>query len=180
VNLMTLQTTLQQLVRGSYEVSPGDEPYIRAVAMSPHLTMVREVVRWWRAYGVGRFCVLTATLLKRRGVFEATISDFVRSEAITPYAEELGELFLTYASRSSEPLLASVAQFELALVRAKKGDRTQWTIAWPCDPHAVLLWLTAPPVADLKAAAGVYATIVSRSRPDMFEVVEYKAALESP
>lgn len=93
MNLMTLQRTLQQLVRGSYETPPADEPYIQTVAASAHLTMVREVVRWWRAYGVGRFCVLTATLLKRRGAFDDTFSDFVRTEPITPYAEELGETF---------------------------------------------------------------------------------------
>ena len=124
MNLMTLQRTLQQLVRGSTRRRPRMSRTSRRVAASAHLTMVREVVRWWRAYGVGRFCVLTATLLKRRGVFDDTISAFVRTEPITPYAEELGETFLSYAGRQPEPLLAAVAQFELALVRAKKGDDT--------------------------------------------------------
>ena len=175
MNLMTLQRTLQQLVRGSYETSPADEPYIRTVAVSAHLTMVREVVQWWRAYGVGRFCVLTATLLKRRGVFDDTISAFVRTEPITPYAEELGETFLSYAGRQPEPLLAAVAQFELALVRAKKGDDTERTIPWPCDPHEVLLWLTSPMHGELVATPGHFVTTVSRAHPDMFEVIEYQA-----
>ena len=176
MTLARLQTTLHQLVRGSYVPSADDDPYIRTVAASPHLVMVREVVRWWRAYGVGRFCVLTATLLRRRGLFDDTISEFVRTVAITPYAEELGDTFLSYMSRSTDPLMASVAGFERALVRAKKGDAAEYTVLWPCDPHAVLVWLTTPAADELRAADGMYATIVSRALPEMFEVVEYQRA----
>jgi hypothetical protein len=172
VKLADMQVELARLIRGTDSPGATDDPYLQLVARSPHLILVRHVVRWWRAYGVGRYCVLTAELLKRRGLFDETISDFVRSTPVTPYAEQLGQTFLAYATKNADALVAAVASFELALVKAKSGDPAEHIIPWPVDPDVVLLWLTTADPKPLSAASGEYATVVSRSVANMFQVLE--------
>lgn len=170
MRLSALQTTLSALIRSTHQVSPTDDEYIRLVASSPHLAMVREVVLWWRAYGIERFCLLTATLLKRRGYFEAAISDFAQNVTVSPHVEALGESFLEYIRSHPDRLVATVAEFELALTRSKKGDSTVRSVSWEYDPDSVLSALLDPESSEVSAPRGSYRTIVSCAFPNLFHI----------
>jgi hypothetical protein len=174
MSLADLQRALARLVRGEPPLSA--DPYVAAVAASPQLAVTREVVLWWRAFGVGRTCPLTATLLKRSGAFDAFVGAFVQSVPITPYVEVLGERFLRFVSECSEPLVAAVARFEAAIVALKRSETVEVRVEWPCDPNAVLLWLAAPPGGQpLAAAAGAYVTVIGRNQPHGFTVLRRDA-----
>jgi hypothetical protein len=171
-DLALLQRRLLALIKGSAGVTDADEPYLHQVASSDELTLAREIVLWWRAFQVERYCVLTAAVLKRREVFDAAISDFVRTHQFSPFIETLGQAFLAAMSTHPDPLVASVASFELALVRVKQGDRATYVVDWDVEPYAVLdELLTGRRAADVETA-GRYRTITSTQLPRLFEVVQ--------
>lgn len=171
MELATLQGKLLGLIKSSYQITDDDDPYIKVVAQSEHLRMVREVVLWWRAFGVGRFCVLTSTLLKQQGMFDEAVSAFVRKRRISPFVEKLGPTFLDELSHHEDSLVASLAQFELALIKVKKGDPNDYVIDWEYDPNAVLGSILNGLPLDRERIQASYQTVVSRNVPDLFHIV---------
>jgi hypothetical protein len=169
-SLIELQRSLADLLRG--DPPRSDHPYLAAVAASTQLGVTREVVVWWRAFGVSRACPLTATLLRRLGAWDRFIVAFVRRVPISPYVEVLADRFLDYAAGCEEPLVASVAGFEQAFRDARHGRPAAVTIDWPCDPSAALLWLASPTaVPTLSAATGAWATRVGPHEPDLYRAL---------
>jgi hypothetical protein len=68
-----------------------------------------------------------------------------------------------------DPLVAGVARFEAALIRAARGDATVSVIHWDRDPAEVVASLVeGRPVAD--APTGAYRTRVSADLPQLFVV----------
>ena len=171
MDLPTLQTKLLGLIKSTYEVADEDEAYIKAIAQSEHLRMVREIVLWWRAFGVGRFCPLTSMLLKQRALFDEAITEFVRKRSISPFVEKLGSTFLEDMSQHRDTLVALLARFELALIKVKRGDPAEYIVDWNCDPNAVLRSVLNAESFDFEAARGLFRTTVSRHLPEMFAVL---------
>jgi hypothetical protein len=168
MELALLQRKLVGLIKGSYQPAHDDPAYIRAVAGSEHLAVVRDVVHWWRAFGVGRFCVLTATLLKQRGLFDDAIRAFVSNGRVSPFIEESGPAFLEAMSTHADHLVRSLARFELALLSVKQGDPREFVVEWDHDPGAVLdAVLNGLPLSG-DPAGGSFRTTLSRGIPGMF------------
>src|SRR5207247_1956342 len=115
MDLATLQRQLRNLITASDSPGADAEPYIRTVADSTQLALMQEIIAWWRAYDLERYCVLTTALLKQLGLFEATVQAFIRQQRISPFIEVLGATFLAAMSTHSELRIATIARFELAL-----------------------------------------------------------------
>jgi hypothetical protein len=164
MTLAQLQRTLAALIKGTHQPSPADPPYIAMVAGSAHLEMVREVVSWWRAFDVTRFCVLTSTLLRQAGLFDEAFDAFVRKGRVSPFVETAGASFLEEMSTHPDSLVRSVARFELALVRIKAGDRGDHVIEWEYDPEIVLNAVLNGRSFDRQAIGGSYRTLVSERK----------------
>ena len=177
VDLATRQRQLRDLIKGR-GVPVDADPYVRDVATSPGLDMVREIVLWWRALGIERTCPLTAAVLKRRERFDAAVATFVRDHALTPYRDELGPRFLEASARDADPLVAAIACFERATNRVKQGDPGRYVIAWPCEPYAVLKALISGFPFDETSTHGGYQTVVSADLPGCFRVVGEKTSRE--
>jgi len=66
-------------------------------------------------------------------------------------------------------LVASVAQFELALLTVRQGDPRTHVIRWDIEPHAMLTSLARgiPLVED--SQKGAYEIVVSRDIPSLFQ-----------
>jgi len=175
MDLTTLQRQLRGLITSTSQVSAGDDPYIQAVAHSEHLQVVQDVIHWWRVYDVERSCVLTTTLLKQRGRWDETIGSFVRQRTSTPFIEQLGTMFLETLCGHDDVLIASVAQFELALMNVKQGDAKDYLVAWAYEPYAVLASLLTDRPVDEVGARGAYRTIISRHLPQLFQVVSVQS-----
>ncbi len=179
-DLATLQRGLLGLIKGTHHVTEADEPYLQVVAHSDELALVREIATWWRAFSLERYCVLTVALLKRRGIFDEAVSTFIREHTISPFIETLSRAFLRALSTHADGLVATVAQFELALIQVKHGDPTHYTIEWAYEPYTVLQGLLTGASWEEARAQGRYCTMVSRDYPKLFEVLHLQTRAGTP
>src|SRR6266852_4308349 len=138
MDLATRQRKLLGLFKDTYEVRADDDTYIHRVAQSKHLEEARRNVLLWRIYVLERTCALTVTLLKRRNLLEETLNTFIARNNISPFRETQAPAFLESLSTHRDCLIASVAQFELALMKVRQGDPRSYAVPWSIEPHAVL------------------------------------------
>ena len=132
---------------------------------------MRKIVFLWRAYDLEHYCVLTAKLLKRNGIFDETVCAFIQNMSNSPFIEKLGITFLEEMSHHNDPLIASLAQFEAALLRVKQGDPATYTIEWRCDPYRLLESILNNSPFDGESQYSEYRTIVSSETPGLFHVI---------
>jgi hypothetical protein len=168
MSLATVQRGLSELVRTGATAS--DDPYVRGVVGSDRVELVREIVLWWRTFGVQRACPLTSRLLSRRGRLERAVDEFVAGNSISPYIEDLARAFVDVHRTDDDPLVAAVASFEGAVIRVKRGDTRRHVVAWPEEPYGVLAALMGN--GDMPdAPAAPYWTVIGAEIPGWFEVV---------
>lgn len=170
MDLATCQRKLLGLFRNTYPVQADEDAYIREVAQSKELEEGRRNIHLWRVYVLERTCALTVNLLRRRKVLEETLDAFIMQQNISPFRETQGPAFLERVSRHHDPLIASVAQFELALMKVRQGDSGPYIIPWNVEPHAVLHSLARDfPFPD-DIPAGDYEIVVSGDLPGQFRI----------
>lgn len=168
MTLAATQRGLRDLLRDG--VARKSSEYLDAVAGSERLTLQRELLVWWRMVGIERSCPLVATLLKRRGRFDDTVSAFVAEYRISPYVEQLAEAFVAYLRADADPLVATLAQFEHALRRVRAGEQHEFVVAWPVEPYATMAsLLRGEPLAE-EAVGGSFVTVMSAAIPGHFRV----------
>jgi hypothetical protein len=167
MDLQTYQRSLRRLVIGG-QPTPCDPSYVQALAGSPRLAVVRQVIDFWRAHGLERFCVLSATWLKRQGRFDADIDRFVARGEFSADIAEAGQQFLRHLARDADPLVGALARFELALHETRLDPAESRTLDWPCDPRPVLAAILGQPTDPNDPTAdgsGPQRVTVSRSLP---------------
>ena len=165
-----MQRQLRDLIKHSYQPTADDHPYIRSVAGSPGLTMVQDIILWWRAFLLEQYCRLTARALKERQCFEETVDAFTRARRLPPFVEDLGEEFLQEMRHHPDNLLASVAQFEYALLCVKRGSEISHVVSWDYEPYGILHCLTQGLPLATAQIPGRYQVVVSRHLPGYFQV----------
>jgi hypothetical protein len=169
MKLVELQRHLLALITG-HAMACEDEEYVRLVQQSPHLITLHKIIALWRVYDLERACPLTVAFLKRQGMFDTQLQRFVQTSITSPFIEAIAMAFLDLLAHDSSLYLASLAQFERALLRVKQGDEQVFRIAWPCEPYALLAYALGklaifPPLTD------GYWTLVARGIPDLFHAV---------
>lgn len=170
---MELQRGLRDLIFDR-EVTTGSA-YLRSVAGAPELKLIREIRVFWQLLNLERFCPLSGQLLKRLGAYESMVDAYAAHDAVPQYRQELGPHFLAFlAGHGQEPLIRSVAGFELALLAAKRGEPGERAIGWPAHPYEVLGALLSG--GDLQARAGRYETRVSAQIEGFFTVADLGGA----
>ncbi len=169
MKLIELQQHLLALITG-HTVACEDEEYVRLVQQSPHLITLRKIIALWRTYDLERACPLTSAFLKRQGMFDTQIQLFAQTAMSSPFIEAIAMAFLDLLAHDSSSYLASLAQFECALLRVKQGDEQVFRIAWPCDPYTLLAY-TLGKHAILPPFTDGYETLVARAIPNLFQVV---------
>jgi hypothetical protein len=182
MDLATHQRTLLGLFRGTHRPAPDDDPYVHIVASSPDLVEARRNIFLWRVYVLERACVLTFRLLRRKGLLAAAIGQFIGETNISPFRETQAPAFLEMVATHPDSLVASVAAFELALMRA--GDSTMEVgprgdahdvaqpsiVDWNVAPHGVLNSLARDLPLDDELEPGSYRIVVSPRLPALFEI----------
>ena len=180
MDLATQQRKLLGLIRSSFQAGSDDDPYIRTVALSRDLEEARGNVFLWRIYVLERSCTLTFTLLKRRKLLAESVSAFITQQNISPFRETQAPAFLEMLSAHDDPLIASVAQFELALMKVRQGDSSSYTVSWNVEPHSILNSLAKDlPIDDL-VPKGQYQILISREFPSLFQILRLQELRESP
>ena len=170
MDLRTYQRTLSGLIRDDYSPGPDDDAYFRQIARSEKLEVTREIVLWWRQMSLERACVLTSRALKAFGLFEAETETFVNRYRFSPFIELLSDEFLEWLSGHRVELLATVACFERALIRSKRGSSEPVSIQWGHNPYVVFdALLNGGDLSEI-AQEGNYTTVVSPDLPGGFRV----------
>jgi hypothetical protein len=172
MSLLTQQRQLLALLQAhDPATSPdvADDAYLAQVAGSEALDVTRYIGLWWREYSIEQWCALTCALLKQRGTFTDTVRQFSMLEGLSRYIEEVGDRFLDAMCAHPDSLVASVAGFERALIRAAQGDAKVRVIEWDRDPARVVASLVERrPIED--CPVGRYRTRVSPQLPQLFEI----------
>ena len=116
--LAALQRGLASLIRGE---GPPDDVYLRAVAESPRLRIVRDVIAAWRDLLLRRAAPLTTRVLDERGrLGDALARIACRPES--PFVEDLAASFLADYEGDDDPLVAEVARFEREMIRRARSS----------------------------------------------------------
>jgi len=157
------QRGLLSLIKG--REAPPDDPYLRRVAGSPELAMVREIALWWRAFQLDVQCHFTARLLKRMGTFEGLVAAYFDGHATSPFVEELSLGFLRWLWVHDDPLIRMVSQFEYALLQARSGSPESFEILWDRNPDLVFLALENGGELPAADPASLYHLHVARDLP---------------
>lgn len=147
--------------------------YERELAQSPSLAVVRDIARWWRAYQLERYCLITSGLLQVQGDFEAAVADFYETTQNVPaWIEDAGDAFLRFIARRPDPVAASLAEFEAALIAARKGELMSGrVIDWNVHPYEVLRTALSQKMAN-EWTPGRFQTLVSSNIDGYFTVFE--------
>lgn len=168
MDLATHQRKLLGLFRSTYCPSAADDAYIHGVAQSRDLEEGRRNIFLWRTWVLERTCALTVRLLRRRNLFDATLMAFIERNNISPFRETQAPAFLEALSDHPDPLICSVAQFELALLKVRQGDEATYVFRWSLDPHPILNSLANDTPLDDDVSEGAYEIVVSPNAPHQF------------
>jgi hypothetical protein len=174
MDLATHQRKLLGLFRFSEEVHPEDDAYIQRVARSKDLEEARGNILLWRVWVLERTAPLTFNLLKRRNLLRETVCAFIKRHNISPFRETQAPVFLGALSRHHDSLIASVAQFELALLKVKQGDRGAYVVTWDVEPLTILNSLARGLPLEDKVPEGVYEVHISCELASQFEIVRVR------
>jgi hypothetical protein len=164
------QRILLGLMRSNYQPGGDDEPYFHQVARSPDLQEARGNVLLWRVYVLERTCVLTVAFLRQREMLTATLQDFIRNNNVSPFREYQPLAFLASLASHPDPLLVSVSQFELALMKVREGDPASHVVPWGSDPHQVLHCLAQGQPLAPSSNDGNYLTRIAAHLPRLFVI----------
>ena len=171
MNLANHQRILLGLIRSNYQVQASDDDYFHKVSQSRDLEEARGNILLWRVYVLERACILTFTLLKQRNLLKQELDAFIRQHNISPFRETQPPDFLEALSSHDDHLIASVAQFELALWKVKQGDPGSYTINWFVEPHTILHNLAKNiPIDEEIVPKGDYRIHISRDLPLLFQI----------
>jgi hypothetical protein len=170
MDLASHQRILLGLIRSNYEVGRDDEDYFQLVARSPDLEEARGNIFLWRVYVLERTCVLTVALLRQRDLLDTALQAFIRSRNVSPFREYQPTLFLASLAAHPDPLVVSVSQFELALMKVREGDTKDYAVAWQVDPRPVLHCLAQDLPVNSGEPVGSYIARLSGSLPKLFEI----------
>jgi hypothetical protein len=170
MDLATHQRKLLGLVRATYQPSSEEDPYIQRVAGSRELAEAQRNILLWRVFVLERTCVLTFALLTRKGLAEDALTQFIARCNISPFRETQAPTFLEMLSEHPDDLVASVAQFELALQRVSRGEAGAHIVRWSVDPAVTLHALARELPFDESAHVGRYETVISGDIPGGFRI----------
>jgi hypothetical protein len=169
VDLASQQRALLELVEtGSLPAASADDPYLREVANSHGLRVVREIVARWETFDIRRSCPLTAAALDRSGRFDELVhaSSFGDGGA---FVESRSRLFLEEVARRESGVVGSVARFELALALVRRGDSRRHVVEWECDPAHLIEALAAGERA-VEPRPGRFRTVIAADLPGLVSI----------
>lgn len=170
MDLATHQRKLLGLFRSTYQVCADDDAYIHKVAQSKDLEEGRRNIFLWRVFVLERTCALTTNLLRQRNILEEILHRFIAGNNISPFRETQAPAFLESLSGHPDHLIASVARFELALMKVRQGDPVTYVIPWKVEPDSVLNSLAKNISLKNGVPQGRYQILVSRNIPGNFEI----------
>ncbi len=164
------QRILLGLMRDTYQPGADDAPYYHRVATSVDLKEARGNVHLWRYYVLERTCVLTVELLRQGALLDEALEAFIREQNISPFREYQPLAFLEFLAGHDDPLVVSVSQFELALMKVRDGDPCRYCVDWSYDPAPILHALATGAALPDTAAPELHRIDIGADLPHLFEI----------
>lgn len=165
MRLGLLQRDLRRLL-----TDPGAQcstHYAEQLKSSNRLVLLQECILNWRELTIETSCPLTSRMLTVKRTRISKVANLKRGSS--PFSEVLARDFLTGLSAHDDPLIASIAQFELALLDLREGHSEPRTIQWKTEPNEVLAVLLFGGSLD-EVRPGAYLMTVSPDIPGGFRV----------
>jgi hypothetical protein len=159
------QRGLLNLIKNRGE--PPEDAYLRQVANSRGLEMVREIAVWWRAFQIEDQCRFTSRLLKRCECFEEVVVTYFNNHRTSPFIEELSQDFLRSLGDHHDGLIRAVSEFELALLQVRVGSAECFEVLWDRNPENVILALEESSELPAPEIGCLYRMRIGRDLPRM-------------
>jgi hypothetical protein len=160
------QRGLLELVKGRGELP--EDPYLRRVAESRELAVVREIAVWWRVFQIEAQCRFTPRLLKRLGCFKEVVTSYFNGHRTSPFVEELSKDFLRSLRTHHDPFVRAVSQFELAFLEVRAGSGEEFEVVWDRHPELAVLALEGGGELPRPERDFVYRLRIAQKLPGMF------------
>lgn len=172
MDLQSIQTGLCSLIKSKPDATLLQDDYLRFVAESHHLALVKKIALWWRKIQIEGYCHLTSRLLKSHDKLDHYLVGFFSEKNYSPFRDEVGKQFLEYLAESgTDKMLRLVAAFELALIRVKTGEQVAYTGYWPYEPYTIINGLLAGPLSEKHFQQGNYKVeVFSAFRDELFRI----------
>lgn len=142
LTLREQQQSLRRILIGPPSGETESDPWITEVLHSPGLAMTREIASWWLRFQIESQCIFTSRLMKRMGCYETYIDGHFCCNPTPPAIEELARQFLSSLASHPDPLLGSIAAFELECLTPSATQQNPAIIHWDRNPHPALDALT--------------------------------------
>ncbi|MDJ0837013.1 MAG: hypothetical protein QNK37_10885 [Acidobacteriota bacterium] len=136
--LQAVQNRLYDLIRDDTPVRDDDPDYIKQVAGTPNIAMLREVSNWWIGYNLETGCPYTHKLMRRLDLWYSTLEAEMYTGVNEAHIPTLADRFLGLMSDHKHPMVAALAKFERALKRIKRGDKQTYVTEWQHNPYELL------------------------------------------
>lgn len=137
MDLKTLQLKLLDILKEKYIPSDEDEKYIKEVLNSKNLSVLKDIIYFWRSDELARYCNFSSAYLKKINEFDEKVKDYYRVHNTSGYIEVLGKEFLHYLKHDSNKLTVFVADFELSMIEVNSGSESDFYIETNYEPSDV-------------------------------------------
>lgn len=172
MNTAAFQQTILEMIKQPTKTGAGDEPYFTALANSIELEITRDISVWWRCLQIEKYCVLSANYLKLKKCFDESVRGFYLKTNVSPYIEVAAIQFLSFYQNDEDTLLSSIAQFELNLIKLKRGEQFLQEVAWDYQPYMILEILLKGLPLDIEQHKGKFITLIGHEIEDYFRVID--------
>ncbi|MBL8007199.1 MAG: hypothetical protein JNJ56_06680 [Ignavibacteria bacterium] len=137
MDLKTLQLKLLDILKEKHIPSDEDEKYIKDVLSSKNLTVLKDIIYFWRSDELARYCNFTSAYLKKINAFDDKVKEYYRVHNTSGYIEVLGKEFLNYLKSDIDKLTVFVAGFELSMIEVNSGSENDFFIETCYEPSDV-------------------------------------------
>jgi len=111
--------------------------WLHLIAGSREAAMVSEIALRCRHFQIESQCRYTSRLLKRLGIYDLEVRKCFESSSAPPYIEKLTTGFLRALTTHADPLVSSVAKFELACLAVNESVKRS-RIVWDRNPETTI------------------------------------------
>ena len=137
LSLAQQQQGLLAILQGR-PVNLESDPWLLSVAQCRGRDMIREIGLWWQRFQIESYCRYTSRLMKWMGCFEDCVNRHFNENPTPPSIEELTSQFLSSLENHEDPLLRSVAAFEMACMALSDDRGDNAIIYWDRNPNEVM------------------------------------------
>ena len=174
LTLAEQQLALRAILRGQ-AIDTSSDPWLEEIAASKGLSVLHATIAWWQRFQIESQCRYTSRLLKRLHNYAQCVDACFSEMTAAPSIEELGSQFLAWLRQHHDPLVRSLAAFELTCLTAH-NQNGPLILEWDRNPAAVLLALDANAEMPIPEPGVRYRMVLDTADPGRLSCVREELA----